>query len=633
LKQISAFVGHSFNEADSHLIRKFTDYFDSLKDLEFGFDWTHAEPAKPMELSEKVYERMQGRNLFIGICTSHETAIRPMDLRRLPLTDIFFGRRNSFVSKSSDWIIQEIGFACGRGMDIILLLEEEVRRPGGLQGDIEYIQFTRSEPEKSFLKLVQMIKALGSETEDLSLTSAKQSASPVEIPSGEVEPVQQPDKTELLTQIYQAVKDKDPEREENLSQQYIQLSGNNKDDQISLEARRLYYHQSLNKVNNFAELEQLTKDNPSHSLVFFILAVVYDDYKDPENAAKNYQISATLTEDLDARVYRLCQAMERYAQAKSKQWETVLNSAIKEVNDSPSRKSTILASLSNIYKEQEKWSLFFSTAEAALKANPENHRLRFQLAYQYSQNTVNSFSYHHYRVLVKVNPNETNWNNLGVAADRLGMNIKSISAYRESEKLGGTLAMSNIAKNFTSVGFRPEAEEIINRALQIPNYDTQIGGAISNLRDEIEEEISKETKTLEETEMGRVFLVSFSESSLEQTTLNAAAVYQGKDYLLNVKISENSLVASASYDRPKPTVTFQKQANPEYDKVTIDLSGKMAGRSCSYKKTVFENGKETLTSEGLLLLSKDLGELQILDGKLIDKPSIESFSKTNLSLP
>jgi hypothetical protein len=47
-------------------------------------------------------------------------------------------------------------------MSLILLIEDGVRKPGGLQGDIEYISFNRKAPEKAFLRLTEMVAALGS---------------------------------------------------------------------------------------------------------------------------------------------------------------------------------------------------------------------------------------------------------------------------------------------------------------------------------------------------------------------------------------------------------------------------------------------------------------------------------------
>jgi hypothetical protein len=61
-----------------------------------------------------------------------------------------------FRWKTSDWIIQEIGLAIGKELNLILLLEKGVESPGGLQGDIEYIPFDRMYPTQSFQKLFEM---------------------------------------------------------------------------------------------------------------------------------------------------------------------------------------------------------------------------------------------------------------------------------------------------------------------------------------------------------------------------------------------------------------------------------------------------------------------------------------------
>lgn len=47
-----------------------------------GFSWEHAEPAEPKILSEKVLKLMEGKNLFISICTEKELAIIPDKLKK-----------------------------------------------------------------------------------------------------------------------------------------------------------------------------------------------------------------------------------------------------------------------------------------------------------------------------------------------------------------------------------------------------------------------------------------------------------------------------------------------------------------------------------------------------------------------
>jgi hypothetical protein len=161
MADLKAFVGHSFTKDDAGVVGKFLQHFDRLSKVMPNFSWVHAEAAEPKELSTKVLSLIIDRNLFIGICTKKEMVISP-DLLKSSIFrgDILRGNANSFAWKTSDWIIQEIGMAKGRGLDMILLLEDGIRRPGGLQGDVEYISFERNAPEKSFDKILEMLTSL-----------------------------------------------------------------------------------------------------------------------------------------------------------------------------------------------------------------------------------------------------------------------------------------------------------------------------------------------------------------------------------------------------------------------------------------------------------------------------------------
>ncbi len=161
MNSISAFIGHSFTENDEALVRIFLEYFDRIKDMNIPFDWDHAKKAQAEVLSKKVLEKMKNANTFIGICTKKEKVIKNVPLKRcfLSKTNYKINAKN-YDWKTSDWIIQEIGCAIGRDMKIILLVEEGQRKPGGLQDNLEYITFTRKNPQKKFIQILEMINKL-----------------------------------------------------------------------------------------------------------------------------------------------------------------------------------------------------------------------------------------------------------------------------------------------------------------------------------------------------------------------------------------------------------------------------------------------------------------------------------------
>ena|SRR5260221_4067504 len=130
MNQIRAFVGHSFTDDDAEIVGKFLKYFDQLSNMNPNFSWDHAEAAEPKILAEKVMSLLADKNVFIGICTKKERVVQPG-----ALTKSVFSRRFLRVEegaaywKTSDWIIQEIGVAKGRNLDLILLVENDLRNP------------------------------------------------------------------------------------------------------------------------------------------------------------------------------------------------------------------------------------------------------------------------------------------------------------------------------------------------------------------------------------------------------------------------------------------------------------------------------------------------------------------------
>ena len=69
MNKVKAFVGYSFDEQDESVVRKFLDYFKTLSEMGL-LEWNHAKKFEARAVSEKVKEKMEGKNLFIGIFTA-----------------------------------------------------------------------------------------------------------------------------------------------------------------------------------------------------------------------------------------------------------------------------------------------------------------------------------------------------------------------------------------------------------------------------------------------------------------------------------------------------------------------------------------------------------------------------------
>jgi len=91
-------------------------------------------------ISSKIKTRIEGQYLFVGV----------------------FTRRDKIQNKeewtTSAWVIDEKAYAAGRGKKLILVKEEGVGSIGGIQGDYEYVEFSRGQLEKISLSLTEFLQ-------------------------------------------------------------------------------------------------------------------------------------------------------------------------------------------------------------------------------------------------------------------------------------------------------------------------------------------------------------------------------------------------------------------------------------------------------------------------------------------
>ena len=184
---IKAFVGHSFRDEDAAVVTVILQCLTRVSQIHTSFSWGHAQEPEPEMVHSKVLTMLADKNLFIGICTASEQVVSSKNLKPIPIwRNRLFGQASAFELKASDWILQEIGLSVGRGLKVILLLEEGVRTPGVLQGNLEYIRFSRSAPERACDKLLGMLASLLAQPKE-DVPEAGQEAQPPY--SGETSPL------------------------------------------------------------------------------------------------------------------------------------------------------------------------------------------------------------------------------------------------------------------------------------------------------------------------------------------------------------------------------------------------------------------------------------------------------------
>ena len=131
----SAFVGQSFDTADEPVNKCVSDTLAAL-----GLKVVTGEKPKAELVSTKVKRLIDEESIFVGV----------------------FTRRDKIVGKpewtTSTWIIDEKAYALGKQKRLILLKEQGVSSIGGIQGDYEYIEFSRTALESLTVRLIQLFE-------------------------------------------------------------------------------------------------------------------------------------------------------------------------------------------------------------------------------------------------------------------------------------------------------------------------------------------------------------------------------------------------------------------------------------------------------------------------------------------
>lgn len=631
MAKITAFVGHSFTDDDAEVVRKFLEYFDQLTKSGIDFEWDHARAAEPRELATKVLSLIEGKNLFIAICTKKERGVVQSALKRGWINRTTLkGHDAEFSWKTSDWIIQEIGLAIGRGMSLMLLLERGVRSPGGLQGNIEYIEFDREVPERSFGRILEMLRALlpkavpakPSEIEAVSPT-----ANPVE--SGEsnedwLTPKPQWSRRNYEFALMHMIASDDAAGEKRISDAYLaSADGGLQRNKEAWEACKEYLRLALGKGGKIGRLESLATVTSDNDEVHRYLAKGYEVFKEFGKAAESYRHAASLAAEPDTKARRLGDAAIAYLKANRKD---DAESAVVDLKGAeaqhPEATDSVVKALRAVAELQGNKDTYFGLSEYLLERQPDDTGARFDVAYKYSQEGQERLSLFHYLRIPENERSTATWNNLGVQYEHFNLHSKSVSAYRSAEERGETLAMSNLAQKLIDAGFLKEAAEICDKALKIEDYHKNIGSAITRIKTLPEEEEKKEKELTEKAAAYCEFYRSYGRALTDTGVTHSSGIWQGPKCALRVEIKNGNFVAAGEYEQARMGLglALALRGMPEVTKEApvrrrVTYEGTVTGRTikCAMRDQDITPGSQR-ASRTLLGTEQDVEVLMVVSG-------------------
>jgi tetratricopeptide (TPR) repeat protein len=642
MTQLNAFVGHSFVSEDHDVVEAFLKFLNQVKSMGIGFSWESAEPAEPKELAAKVKGLIQDKNLFIGICTRKEAAIEATRLSKSTFNrKLLKAKEEHFAWKTSDWIIQEIGLAIGRGMDLILLVESGLRQPGGLQGNLEYIPFERSAPEKSFGKLLEMIRALLPKAKPVPLPEAEIRAESEEKPTLDekkdaewLEPKEDWNRENYESAVLHMIAMGNNDGERRITEAYFATKeGQIPANRENWEARGEHIRIVFGDGGKLSRLEELAAKYPDNSEVQRYLGMGYRHYDEHEKAGECFLIAAEKAEDKRKELARHGDAVVGFARAgrKERAQETIrkMKGLVPQAQDG---EVILINSLRQVADIENNRDVLFGLTERLLQFRPDDVESRFSLAYKYSQADQNELSLFHYLKIPYPNRAAGTWNNLGVQFDHCDLPSKSVGAYRTAEGLGETLAMSNLAQKLIKAGFLKEADEICNRAIKTKDYHKNVGQAISRIKAIPDEERNKEKQVLDKAKPLSEFYRDYGRAAAQNDMAEVSGRWRGPDCEVLITIKANTFLAEGEYELTRSDstlvglLTFGKP--PQMDKYHVKYSGEIYGHTvkCTVvRQNVAHPTPSTLLGQmanqkqALMIASETLREIRVYEKDSAEK--------------
>ena len=552
---IKAFVGHSFTSDDEAVVDKFLKYFDQLRLSLPDFQWVSARSAEPSELASKVLRLTKNCNTFIAVCTCKELVGSASSFSpRFFSAESLAVAKDAVAWKTSDWIIQEIGLAVGRGLSIIILLEENCRRPGGLQGDVEFIPFNRESPESSFLRILEMLGSLNPAAGAASPATTEDEPKPTEAPTSSADSSDdEPDdswdaekyESSFLWRLFRNKEDK----ADKISDAYI--ASPYLDDHRSLvewKSKSERWRILWGKKGQLSVIRTLYSENQDNPRIIADYGAALSHYSQNAQSAQMYLEACKYSDDTaDLRINKISAVYEFVSDGQLDQAFTILDQVRNESEGTPESQRAIAYCIRSIAQNLKDEQLEIEALERLASIDPDDQDNRFSLAFAHSKYGNEDLALNNYLLIPASSRTSAAWNNLGVSYQHFSVAGRSIEAYRRATGEGETLAMSNLAYKFMNAGFLDEAKSMLESAMGTSAPHRNVGEAYASLLDIPEKEKTQVAALQSEMKSKAALYERLSSAILRPNFYELGRVWVSPDCDLEVMLSNRKFSASGRY--------------------------------------------------------------------------------------
>jgi len=620
--RLRAFVGRSFLESDKQLWHDLRDLLDTLRPI--GFVCEDAKEPQARPVSEKVRELIQRNDVYIGLLTRRYAVADSIPTVLQRCIRVFSpGKPTQWTT--SEWVVEEVGYAIGRDKRVILLIEEGVLFPtADLDADTEWIPFQRQSLAAAQAKLASMVNNLIGQTIPTAIVASSTDA-PRAKPT-EVEPAQVKSFSDQLDELRKYAASGNTAEADRIQNEI--LAPEPADDREPFNTFLLAERARTGDGSALTRLRTSHEADLSNIEIISWLVWVYSSFGEHAKAEELYQRSKPhikgpeITRFVVQRSHTLKQA------GKASEGLQQLRERLTAESSEPERLA-IWKALADSAESLNDKDLEAGFLEKVVELEPTNHDRRFRLAWLYSALGRSTASAYHYDLIVRKAHWESARNNLGVAYGELGLKGAEVDQYQQiADK--HHLSKANVALLYANAGFLGTAEPQAKHVLQEAEDETAIARARYVL-DEIAATRKKEKEAIakieEDTRKERDFMSAYADGYCA-TLPPFDSVYRFPDLNIHIKVNGNVITGYGSEKQEYGgglllSAMFGQQFEPGvryFRRYDASLKGRITGRAGDYELTIqtFDppdsaKPESSRTAKGLFVIQPDLMSIAVLE--------------------
>ncbi|WP_271593787.1 hypothetical protein [Bradyrhizobium sp. CCBAU 65884] len=406
-----------------------------------------------------------------------------------------------------------------------------------------------------------------------------------------------------------------------------------------IEWARIYF----GKGGQLKSLQKLASANPESAQTIFYLASAYAKFDRHGQAANSYLAATDVSKDSEQIARFASLAAEQFKKDNNEPGMTdALRRLRAVVRGEPDLEVVLLEAIQRLNASETPISFTIPLLERQIELTPDDHSIRFDLAYKQSEVGNKAIALHHYLKIPQGDRQPAAWNNIGATLDELEMPIKSVAAYKKAAAMNSTLAMSNLGNKLLKSGFLELAREQCAQARQDTDPHPNVGHLIASLASVEQKERLHQDEILKGIESRLAYLRQLGHAATLETPQDIAEEWQGPDCAFKLEQDGNKISLHGHYEAAvggllaalvtKPVgLGGLGAASATKTKHTIRYSGLVQGLAVIGKVNRGREGTTLLGSsdEGLayMILSQNGDEIIVVENGNSDSPDVITLKR------